>query len=393
MKRRNRYLVDLLVSRIEEKSPLIQVMVGPRQVGKTTALKTALGKNGVYRSADYPTPLSYEVLFEWWDEAKKDPSRLLAIDEVQKIPQWSEIIKKRWDENPDLKLIVTGSSSLLVEKGLKETLAGRFELIRAEHWNYNEAKQSFGLSLEEYVEYGCYPGTIRFLKDLPRWGDYVRDAIIEPALGRDLLQLHPVENPALLRQVFGAAVSLPAQIVSLQKIQGNLQGKGSIPTLSHYLRLLSDAFLVTAIQKYSPSSHRSKKSIPKLIIHDNALPRAFERPIHKELSPERLGRYFENAVGSRFIEAGWETYYWKHRNHEVDYVVVGPENQHWAVEVKSTKVTQKELKGLFEFQRQYPIFEPCLVSYTSQEIEGVRTLDPEMILSLSRVKGSCNPKV
>ena len=384
MKRKDRYLVELLASRIRETTPLIQVMIGSRQVGKTTALKAALGREGVYHTADNPVPLSFEVLAEWWKEAEQDPSRLLAVDEIQKIPHWSEMLKKLWDESSNMKVIVTGSSSLLVEKGLKESLAGRFEIIRADHWNFSEAKEIFDLSLEDFVEYGCYPGAVPFLKDMPRWGAFVRDAIVEPALGRDILQLHPVANPALLRQLFGAAVSLPAQIISLQKIQGSLQGKGSVPTLSNYLKLLSDAFLVTAVQKFSPSPLRSKKSIPKLIIHDNGLLRAFERPVYQKLSRERFGRYFENAVGARFIEAGWETYYWKYREYEVDFVVTGPENQRFAVEVKTSKASIAEMKGVLEFHKHHPDFEPCLLSLVPQEIEGVRTLDPMKILSLSR---------
>ncbi len=392
MKQKNRYLAALLSSRIAEPTPLIQVMVGPRQVGKTTALKAALDGRGIYHTADYPVPMSFEVLAEWWKEAEKDPSRLLAVDEIQKIPGWSEMLKKLWDESSDMKVVVTGSSSLIVEKGLKESLAGRFEIIRADHWNRKEAMETFGLSQEQFIEYGCYPGAVPFLDDLPRWGNYVRDAIVEPALGRDLLQLHPVDNPALLRQVFGTAVSLPAQVVSLQKIQGSLQSKGSLPTLSHYLQLLAEAFLVTAVQKYTSSTLRSKKSIPKLITHDNGLIRAFERPIYQKLPTERFGRYFENAVGARFIEAGWETYYWKHRDHEVDFVVIGPDNQHWAIEVKTKKVSIDQLKGVMEFHRRHPDFEPCLLSLEPQEIEGVRTLDPVKILSLSRERdelGSC----
>ncbi len=370
---------------------MIQVMVGPRQVGKTTALKAALADQGIYHTADYPIPMSFEVLAEWWKEAETDSSRLLAVDEIQKIPGWSEMLKNLWDESSDMKVVVTGSSSLLVEKGLKESLAGRFEIIRADHWNCKEARDTFGLILESFIEYGCYPGAAPFLDDLPRWGSYVRDAIVEPALGRDLLQLHPVDNPALLRQVFGAAVSLPAQVVSLQKIQGNLQSKGSLPTLSNYLQLLAEAFLVTAVQKYSETTLRSKKSIPKLIIHDNGLIRAFERPVYQTLEPERFGRYFENAVGARFIEAGWETYYWKHRDFEVDFVVIGPENQRWAIEVKTQKATTAQLKGIFEFNRRHPDFEPCLLSLEPQDVEGVRSLDPVEMLSLSREKTEVGP--
>ena len=225
---------------------------------------------------------------------------------------------------------------------------------------------------------------MRFLDNIERWGDYIRDSIVEPAIGRDLLQLHPVQYPALLRQIFGVAVSLPAQIISLQKLQGQLQGSGSIPTIQNYLKLLGDAFLVSAIEKYSGQSHRRKKSSPKLIVHDNALIKAFERPIKARIDEEKLGRYFENIVGARFIESGWNTYYWKNRNLEVDFVVEGRNGENWAVEVKSSNVSEKELAGLKEFVKLNPQFEPCLVSLINQKVNGIKSLNVEDILSLKR---------
>ncbi len=382
---KNRLLVQIIQARLAEKQPHLQVVVGPRQVGKTTALQAALGTRGVYHSADYPTPLPAEVIAEWWTEAEHSPERILAIDEVQKITNWAPALKAAWDRGADIKVVVAGSSALLVEKGLTETLAGRFELIRAEHWNYQEAQSVFGQSVAEFIEFGCYPGAVPLLADISRWGAYVRDAIVEPALGRDLLQLHPVASPALLRQVFGAAVALPAQVLSLPKLQGNLQERGSLPTLQHYLRLLAHAFLVTGVEKYSASLFRSRKSSPKLIMHDNALLRAFERPITAPLKAERLGRYFENAIGARFLEAGWETFYWRHRHHEVDFVVIGPLNQRYAVEVKTAPTDLKGLSGVFEFCKIHPDFEPRLVSLHDQKIPGVETLAVADVLGLDRL--------
>jgi predicted AAA+ superfamily ATPase len=381
----NRQLNETIRDRLQESAPLIQVILGPRQIGKTTALKNALAERGVYESADSPTPLPASILEEWWAQAVRSPDKILAVDEVQKIPGWTEVLKKLWDANPrSLKVLVTGSSSLLVEKGLRETLAGRFELIRAEHWNLEEAERILGLNQSNFIEYGAYPGAAPFLLDPSRWGSYIRDSIIEPALGRDLLQLHPVDQPALLRQIFGLAVSLPAEIVSLQKLQGQLQGKGSLPTLQHYLRLLGDAYLVTGVPKYSGNILRSRGSSPKLIVHDNALLRAFRRPLSAPLTSAEFGRYFENAVGARFVEAGWETFYWKDRDDEVDFVVFGPQGEKWAVEVKSAETTGAALKGLRAFGCRYPGFEPCLVSWIDQAIPQVRTLPRRDILSLRR---------
>jgi predicted AAA+ superfamily ATPase len=310
----------------------------------------------------------------------------LAIDEVQKIPGWTEAIKKLWDASDrEIKLVVTGSSSLLVEKGLKETLAGRFELIRAEHWNYHEAKRIFDLKLHDYIEFGCYPGSIPLLEtSVERWGQYVRDSIVEPALGRDLLQLHPVEQPALLRQIFGAVVSLPCQIVSLQKLQGQLQGKGTLPTIQHYLKLLGDAYLISGIEKYSKAPIRAKKSSPKLIIHDNGLIRAFRRPVKDSIDEIALGRYFENLIGARLLEAGWDIFYWKERQQEVDFVALGPKGERWAIEVKTSKTTEKELAGLKKFCELNPDFEPCLLSLIEQKFADIKSLAVEEVLGFHR---------
>ena len=375
-----------LTRRLQETAPLLQVLVGPRQVGKTTAIIGAMAGHGVYQSADSPVPLRSSVLEQWWQQALDHPDRILAVDEIQKIPDWADALKKLWDTRPGLKAVVSGSAALLVEKGLHESLAGRFELIRAEHWGLDEAAAAFGTTLEQFVEFGAYPGAARFLNDVERWASYVRESIVEPILGRDLLQLHPVDRPAVLRQVFGVAISLPAQLVSLQKIQGELQNaKGTLPTISNYLRLLGDAFIVSAIRKYSPHQHHSRSSIPKLIVHDNALLRAFERPVTGRLAGSRLGCYFENAIGSRFVEAGWETWYWKDRDLEVDYVVLGPSGENWAIEAKSGEVGERDLRGLFAFCRKYPTFEPCVVrQHQGKPLHGVRELDVRQLLSLHR---------
>ncbi len=381
---KNRRLAALIQARLAESSPLIQVIIGPRQVGKTTALRAALPEGAVYQTADMPVPLDSALIEQWWTEASESKVPILAIDEVQKINDWSNIVKWLWDNGPKIKLVLTGSSALLVEKGLTETLAGRFELIRAEHWNYQEAKEICNLTLEQFIEFGCYPGSVPLLSDVSRWGAFVRDAIVEPAIGRDLLQLHPVDSPSLLRQLFGLSVSLPAKIVSLQKLQGQLQDRGAIQTIKTYLQLLSQSFLVSGIEKYSESEIRTKSSSPKLIVHDNALLRAFVRPITKKIEAEDFGCYFENAIGARFIEAGWDVFYWRERQIEVDFVVIGPKNEHFAVEVKSSSTTASDLKGAFEFCKRYPKFEPRLVSLVDQELVEVKTMDCREILSLQR---------
>ncbi len=385
-----RHLEATLRQRLAEPEPLIQVVIGPRQVGKTTAILGALAGRGLYETADMPVPLRLEQIQVWWEAAQNLPEPLLALDEVQKIKGWSEVIKRLWDlqKRPKPKVILSGSAALAIERDLRESLAGRFELIRAEHWNFAESRASFGITLRQYIEQGCYPGAMQFVSDSTRWAEYVRDSIVEPVIGRDILQLHPVQNPALLRQLFGAAVALPAQIVSLNTLQGQLQDKGALATLQHYIELLSHGFMVSALQKYSTAQIRTKRSPPKLIVHDNGLIRAFERPPSAPLGPEKFGRYFENAVAARFVEAGWEIFYWRDRDLEVDLVVRGPGGEDLAIEVKSARATAVDMQGLHRFCARNPSFSPCLVSFIDQELPGVRTLNTGAVLGLSRAQPS-----
>lgn len=371
-------------------SEKIQVVIGPRQVGKSTAIQQALEGRGVYETADAPFPLEAIEINLWWDRALESGDKILAIDEIQKIQGWSEVIKKRWDEaksgkTPRLKVILSGSAALAIEKNLRESLAGRYELIRADHWNFSEAATLFHFDLRRFIEFGCYPGSMDLLQDPTRWGAYIRDSIIEPVLGRDILQLHPVQQPALLRQLFSVAAANPAQVVSLHKLQGQLQDRGAIATLQHYLHLLSQGFLVSGIQKFSPAAIRTRKSSPKLVIHDNGLLRALERPVGAPLGAERFGRYFKNAVAARLLEAGWETYYWNDRQLEVDLVVLGPSGEKLAIEVKSGETSPAELRGLREFHKRFTEFEPCLISLIDQKIEGIRSWSAAEVLSLSSI--------
>lgn len=373
----------LLEKRLKEQNPLIQVVIGPRQVGKTTAIKEAISGRGLYETADSPVPISYEFIYEWWDKALKTKDKILVIDEVQKIEGWAEVIKKLWNnEKNKLKVILSGSAALTIEKKLKESLAGRYELLPAPHWNFAEANKVFSTPLEQFIEFGCYPGAQRFIDDVDRWAAYIRDSIVELAIGRDIMQLQPVENPALFRQVFLLSTQLPAQIVSLNKLQGLLQDKGAMATIQHYLSLLGSAFLVTGVQKYSPMGFRVKSSPPKIIVHDNALLKAFERPLNQKIINPKLGFYFENIVGARFIEAKWEVYYWKDKTNEVDFIVNGPNGERWAIEVKSSPTTRKELNGLDKFCNNYPDYKPFLISLVNQTFEDIGTLKVEEILSL-----------
>ncbi|OGR46051.1 MAG: hypothetical protein A2X34_06775 [Elusimicrobia bacterium GWC2_51_8] len=279
----------------------------------------------------------------------KDKSVLLILDEVQKITGWSETIKKLVDEDKRnkirIKILLLGSSALLVQRGLSESLTGRFELHRFPHWTYSECHECFGLTLEDYLIFGGYPGAIPLNGDYARWGRYIRDSIVETVVGKDVLLMSPVQKPALLRQVLGVACAHPAQILSFQKMMGQLSDAGNTTTIAHYLHLLSAAYLLSTLQRWSGNKIRQRGSIPKIILRDNSLANAMTLPSGGEDLQNSVwrGRLVENAVGAALVtlaeQSGGELFYWRERDEEVDYIFkIG--KKILAIEVKSGNIAK-----------------------------------------------------
>src|SRR3990167_1448219 len=255
---RTAYL-KLLTKHLAIPQPPVQVILGPRQVGKTTAIlhysKEWKGKT-FYHTADRVSPPDALWLEKQWKEARGEISPrdrcLLIFDEVQKITRWSEVVKKCFDEDHrkklSLRVVLLGSSSLLVQRGLTESLAGRFEIIPFPHWSFSECRDCFDISFDEYVFYGGYPGALQILLDSghdgERWSAYVRDTLIETVLNKDILLLTPVTKPALFRQVFSLGCLHPAEVLSLNKMLGQLQEAGNASTIASYLRLLDAAMQI-----------------------------------------------------------------------------------------------------------------------------------------------------
>src|SRR3989339_1288214 len=328
-------------------SGLIQVILGPRQVGKTTAITELMATESpdsfLYAAADLPLTPTPEFIIESWKKVRKinSQSRVLIFDEIQKIPRWSEVVKALWDEdrrnNFRLDIWILGSSAILLDKGLAESLTGRFELNFFPHWFYSECRDAFGISLEEYVRFGGYPKVYSLKNDEIRAMDYIQNGIVEPTLGRDILTLHAIEKPALLRQLFWYVSRLPAQIVSYEKILGHLQGRGNSATLVHYAELLRLAFIIVPLSKFSQKAHRTKRSLPKWIIPNQAL-------IDPSIKQEALRDFvFENLVGAHFLNllfgsTDYELTYWREDNDEVDFILTKNNEPVLAIEVKSGRV-------------------------------------------------------
>ncbi|HET7503769.1 MAG TPA: AAA family ATPase [Kofleriaceae bacterium] len=369
---------ELLNQRLAEKAPgRIQLLVGPRQVGKTTLLLEVLEREpdlAIYAAADGPEatlPGFWERLWSRAEAAASAHGRaIVLLDEAHLLHDWASHLKGQWDRLRRRKIpvhvVATGSSALRLSAGSRESLAGRFERITLTHWSATSLVEIFGVEPQDaadlLVRMGSYPGAFELRADLPRWSAYVRDAILEPAIGRDLLALAAVRKPALLRQVFGVCVASPAQIVSLQKIQGQLQDPGALETIAHYLALLEEAFLVAALGKYSTSPARHRAAPPKLVTLNNALLTAADPRGAPDRSsdPKRFGSWVENACLAHAWNAGQHVSYWREEPLEVDGVIEGSWGS-WAIEVKTGATSAGDLRGLAELVRRRPGLQPLVL--------------------------------
>lgn len=345
---------------------MIQVILGPRQVGKTTGILQLLqGWNGSnlyhYATADDALVVSSAWIEEQWQQAvqksqsqSKTKSCLLVIDEIQKIPQWSSVIKKLWDRQASftsaesrLKVVLLGSSSFQIQSGLIESLAGRFELIRAFHWDFRRSKNKFGLNWDQYLRFGGYPGTYKFIDDPDRWRRYVRDSIVNTVIDKDILNQAHVKSPALFKQCFLLAMSFPAQEISYNKLLGQLQSRGNVDLVKYYLDLFEWSYLLKTLQKYSGKSLVKRSSSPKIV----PLCPALIDPSYTVDDPEKRGRVFESVVGAELLKGTETVSYWRNGDNEVDYVVESA-GELFAIEVKSGR--KRSGKGLAEFKKHFP---------------------------------------
>lgn len=343
--------------------PRMQVLLGPRQVGKTTVVRQLLERHrnlvSHYASADDLISAGRSWLLEQWQVAlAKGRGALLILDEVQKVPNWPEMVKALWDARPgELRVVLLGSSALGLQRGLTESLAGRYELLRMLQWTYTEWSEAFGDSLEHYLVCGGYPGAHSYQGDWPRWQGYIRDSIIEPVIGQDLLTLGRVRKPALFRQSFEILSAYPAQEISYTKLLGQMQESGNVELVKNYMDLYSAAFLLHALPKYSSKPWQLRSSSPKLLPGCPALVAAVmgERSVEND---DMRGRMFELAVGLEMIQRIDRISYWREGNHEVDYVV-DLHGDLYAVEVKSGR--RRTSKGLDAFLRAHPTARPVII--------------------------------
>lgn len=363
-----RQILTTILKRLREPRNFIQVLAGPRQVGKTTLSQQAIAELAMpshYASADDTAAGGAIWVEQQWDigriRARQDGGALLVLDEIQKVSRWSEVIKRLWEEDSrngtDLRVLLLGSSQLLLAQGLTESLAGRFELVPVRHWAYGEMHEAFGFSLEQYIFFGGYPGSAALIDDRQRWGRYIIDSLIESTISRDILMMTRVDKPALLRRLFKLGCDYSGQMLSYQKMVGQLQDVGNTTTLAHYLNLLEGAGMVAGLQKFAGQSVRSRASSPKLQVLNTALLSA-QSPFDLPAAIEQRnwwGRLVESAIGAHIMNGivgtDIECFYWREGSLEVDFVLRRG-GMVVALEVKSNR-SKETLPGMDAFARAF----------------------------------------
>ena len=358
-----------LESRIAETRNKIQVVSGPRQVGKSTMVKQVLQETSIpymFVSADNVDHANTTWIGEMWETARarmkvaQTKEFLLVIDEVHKIDNWSEAVKKEWDEDTfndlNLKVVILGSSRLLLKDGLTESLAGRYELIRMPHWSFAEMHEAFDIDVDQYIYHGGYPGGAMYIKDERRWRKYIKDSIVAPAIEKDVLRTKVIYKPALMKQLFELGCAYSGEELSLNKMLGQLQDAGNVTTLASYLTTLDESRLLCGLKKYASDNARKYNSVPKLMVYNTALFSVQSGMTFQKAyaTPKLWGRWVESIIGAHLLnqadEYDYRLYYWRVRGDEVDFIIEY-NRQCIAIEVKSGRRTSNN--GLALFQEQF----------------------------------------
>jgi len=344
---------NTLMLRAKEERKFIQVLAGPRQVGKSTLVNQVVRDISIpytLENADGVNTNDSSWIHGVWESVRvmmrlrNESEHLLVIDEIQKISNWSECVKQEWDydtrEQINIKVILLGSSRLLIRKGLTESLAGRYELIRIGHWSYLEMHDAFGYDIDKYIYYGGYPGPANLISDERRWKKYIKDSLVSPAIDKDVIMTSNIYKPSLMKRTFELGCSYSAELLSLTKLIGQLQDAGNVTTIAGYIDILDQCALLGGLQKYAIDNARKYNSIPKFQVYNNALLTAYKGRsfVSDRLDSNSWGRWVESAVGAYLLgqaeELDYKVYYWRERNDEVDYVVVSGAKV-LAIEVKS----------------------------------------------------------
>lgn len=355
--------LNSIMDLVNKREGHIHVLVGPRQVGKTTTVKQLSENSGLvskYISADGEVSRPKSWLSLQWQMSLGEGVELLIIDEIQKVENWAEEAKRFWDQRGESspRLILLGSSSLSLHRGLSESLTGRYILHRVYHWDFESSQKLLNeLDLKKYLEHGGYPGSYEFIENKFEWLSFVKDSIITPVIEKDILSMVHVKSPALFRQSFDLICSYASQEISYTKLLGQLQDKGNTDLVKNYIKLFEAAFLVKSLEKYSGKIIKKRSSSPKLY---PLAPALYSQAIDMQFDEEYYGHAFELFILMELLKFPGSVYYWRERSYEVDFILeIG--NKLIAVEVKYTSLPEST-KGLEEFVTKFENVVPLIIN-------------------------------
>lgn len=388
--------LKILSGRLAERRKFIQVVLGPRQVGKTMMVQQLLKQlklPHLFAAADATPATAGHWIAQQWETARLKCRQvgakefLLVFDEIQKIDNWSEEVKAQWDADTrnktPIKVVLLGSSRLLLQQGLSESLAGRFENLYMPHWSFIEMRKAFGWNEEQYAWFGGYPGAAALVNDETRWKDYVNHSLIETSISRDILMLTRVDKPALMKRLFELGCDYSGQVLSFTKMLGQLVDAGNTTTLSYYLQLLNTAGLLAGLEKFNTGKIRQRASSPKFQVHNNALMSTQRPDAFKEVQQQRheWGRVVESAVGAHLlnhsITDNFQLSYWREGQHEIDFVISSGKRV-VGIEVKSGK--SQKISGAAAFRKEYPNAKLIVIENNGLSWKELLRMNPEELL-------------
>ncbi|MBI3051271.1 ATP-binding protein [Candidatus Woesearchaeota archaeon] len=362
--------------------PQILAFTGLRRVGKTTlmlkiaedAIQAGLdAKNVVYFSFDeFKGTELRRLVSEYEDLMERDfrnGKYLLLLDEIQKLENWENQLKGIYDTfGKSIKIIVSGSESLFIRRKSKETLAGRIFSFKVQPLSFREFLSFRGASmkpqglyqkelsrlLDEYLLTLGFPELLN-VKDKEIIRKYIKEAIVEKVIFRDMQQLFKIRDISLIESLLNIFMDEPGQLTALPDLSKELGV--SRQTLSSYLTYLEESFLIRKSYNYSRNRRKTERKLKKYypaIISAELLFR--EDDISK-------GKVFEWLIVTQLSAE----YFWRdpYKN-EVDMVLAG--DKPMPVEIKYGKT---DFKGVLAFMKKFKVDEGMIITKNLEQKHAI----------------------
>lgn len=304
------------------------VVLGPRQVGKTTLIQKILsGREHLFLNADdsvvrglLDKPDTYKL------KQIIGSHRIVFIDEVQRLAEAGITLKVITDQFPDVQLIVSGSSALDISNQTNEPLTGRKWEYQLYPVSWEELESSIGFveaekQLEHRLILGMYPDVINY-PDKPR---VVLQQLAESYLYKDILALASIRKPALLERLLQALALQLGNEVSYNELSGLLEVDKV--TIMNYMDLLEKAFIIFRLRSFSRNLRNEIKNNRKVYFWDNGIRNmliANFNPLELRTDKGALWENFliaERMKTQRYRQVFANRYFWRTtQQQEIDYV-------------------------------------------------------------------------